>query len=951
MRINAKRRAVVGSNDTPNGRTIMDAIIKRSLAYTASTLTLVLAAPIAAASVEGAHGIQETHDEGEAAAAIENIVVTGTRIQQAGFTTPTPVTVLDSEQLTRASPSTLADSLRQMPALSNMSGPQRNSGTTMGGQSFLNMRSLGATRTLTLLDGRRVVATNLAGSVDLNVLPAGILQRVEVVTGGASAAYGSDAVAGVVNFILDKDFSGLKSEVILGISDRGDNEEVRVMLSGGRSFADGRGHVLLSGEFFNNEGIPTGAREWASQGYGFIQNPAGTPSLILERDVRTVGTFGGLIVGGVGGTAENNAFFRGIQFLPGGVPAPYDFGRLTTATQQVGGDGVQTELIQEINRPLTRGSLFSRVSFDVSNDVALYAEGLYGASSSTVDNTWNRHQTANPITISRDNAYLPSSIRDEMLARDVTDLTMLRFSPERGTVHTQVDSETYRGVVGVDAVIRGMTVDAYYQYGRTVQDNATRNSEIVPRFMQAIDAVVDPASGNVVCRSTLANPADGCQPFNVFGVGSPSEAALDYTRGTSWSHAVIEQQVAAINLAGELFEGWAGPINFAVGGEYRTENATVTTDPLSPTGAFLFGNPSPWSGSYNVKEAYAEVVMPLLRDAPLVREFDLNAAARITDYSTSGAVETWKIGLSYQPIDDLRFRATRSRDIRAPNLSELFQAGRQNISSVNDPANDGARVIGIPTVNTGNPDLTPEIADTLTFGVVYSPVWIPGFNLSIDYYDIEIEDAIGGIAAQTAVNQCHEGVAAACAVVVRDADNTIVRFNAFPINLASANVNGVDIEASYRFDVGPGALNLRGLATYIGKQEQTTPGAAPIDRAGEVGLSNFPHWQGVAQANYDAGRVGGYLQMRYVGGGDYDVTRGPSEIELQRIPSQAYFDGQVSYRPRLNEAQVELFLNVRNILDRQPPIAPSAGNVPVPVNVTLHDGFGRLFRVGARFNF
>ena len=926
----------------------------KRLASTASLLAIVVAAPAfgqAAASDSETSAPQRAGDAETNEAGAADIVVTGSRIASAGFTAPTPVTVLGSEQLVKASPSTLADSLRQLPALSNMSGPQRNSGTTMGGQSFLNLRSLGATRTLTLLDGRRVVATNLTGSVDLNILPAGIVQRIEVVTGGASAAYGSDAVAGVVNLILDKQFKGIKGEVNAGIAQEGDNKELRATLSGGTSFADGRGHILLSGEYFKNDGIKTGAREWARQGVNFINNPAGTPTLILARNVLTVGTYGGMITTGAGGTAANNAFFRGIQFLPGGATAPYNFGASTTATLQVGGDGVPTELIQEINRPLERGSLFGRASYEVVDSVNIYAEGLYGKSTSTVDNSWNRHQTANPITIRRDNAYLPTTIRDQMVARGVTSLTMLRFAPERGMAKTKVDSETYRAVIGFDAKLGALTLDGYYQYGRTVQDNATLNTENVTRFTQAVDAVVNTANGQIVCRSTLTNPTDGCVPFNVFGVGAPSEAALDYTRGISSSHSVIEQEIFAASLSGPLVQGWAGPISFAVGGEYRLERANVTTDAISPTGAFLFGNPSPWSGRYNVKEAFAELVVPLLRDVPLVSELDLNAAGRITDYSTSGSVKTWKVGLSYKPFDDLRLRGTRSRDIRAPNLSELFQAGRQNISSVDDPANGNARVIGIPTFNTGNPGLKPEVADTLTFGAIYSPSWLPGFNVSVDYYDIKIKDAIGTIAAQTAVDQCFAGVAAACAVVVRNSANAIVRFNAFPINLASAKTNGVDVEASYRTAVGQGTLNLRALASYIGKQEQTTPGAAPIDRAGEVGLSNFPRWQGVAQVNYDTERYGGFLQMRYVGGGRYDVTRGPAVIDLQHIAAQAYLDGQISFKPDVGDGQAELFLNVRNILNNDPPFAPAAGNVPVAVNVTLHDTFGRLFRVGARFKF
>ncbi len=941
--------------------------LQRSAAGSSSAFALALAllsSPAHAASADAQAG------ETSPAAAAEDsatqgadITVTGSRIARAGFTAPTPVTVMDADSLTKAAPSTLAEALRELPSLTNSSGPQRNSGTTQGGQSFLNLRSLGASRTLTLLDTRRVVPTNLTGSVDVNIMPAGIVQRVEVVTGGASAAYGSDAVGGVVNFIIDKKFTGLKGEIDKGISQYDDNAETRATLSGGMDFAGGRGHILASGEYFKNNGVPGGARDWARQGVALINNPAAPPTFLVKSNVLTVGTYGGLITTGTGGTAANNALFKGIQFLPGGVAAPYNFGTLTTSTQQVGGDGVPTEYVQEINRPLERGSAYGRLSYELTDSITFSADVLYGRSVSDVVNSFNRRQTANPLTIKSDNAFLPASIKSQMTAAGVTGLTFLRFSREGGMVYTHVDSATLRSSIGLDGKIGALTWNAYYQYGRTTQNNEVRNDEITPNMNAAVDAVVVTAGnvgtsglpvGSIACRSTLTAPTNGCVPFNVFGEGSPSAAALAYTRGTSRSDAVVRQDVVAASIAGPLFEGWAGAISFATGAEYRKESVALTTDALSPTGAFLFGNPTPWTGGNNVKEGFLEFVVPLLKDSVLARELELNAAGRVTDYSTSGTVKTWKVGLSWKPFEDLRLRGTRSRDIRAPNLSELFQAGRQSTTSFTDPFNNNAQVSGVPQVNTGNSALTPEFADTLTIGAVYSPSWAPGLNLSVDFYDIKIKDAIGTITSQTAINQCFAGVSLACSLFTRNASNVITRFTSAPINLASAATQGVDIELAYRVPARQlfgleGAMTFRALAAYVGKQETQTPGAAPLDRAGEVGVNPFPHWRGTTQLNYDGERFGWFLQGRYIGSGTFDVTRGPSVVDLQHISSQFYLDGQISGRANAGGKEFELFLNVRNLFNNQPPFTPQDGNIPVPVNTSLYDVIGRTFRVGLKF--
>ncbi|MBO9580821.1 MAG: TonB-dependent receptor [Sphingobium sp.] len=903
-------------------------------------------------TVAHAQGTEPTAATPAAEPSSADIIVTGSRIPRAGFTAPTPVTVVSSDQLTKAAPSTLAESLRELPSLTATAGPNRNSGSSRVGQSFLNLRSLGPNRTLTLLDGRRVVSTSLTGSVDANILPSAVVQRVDIVTGGASAAYGSDAVAGVVNLVLDRKYTGLKGEVDYGIAQAGDNREIRATMSAGIKFAGDAGHLLISGEYFKNDGVAPGARPWARQGWGFINNPTGNPTLILQPNVLTVGTYGGLITTGNGGTAANNALFKGIQFLPGGIAAPYNFGAFTTSTQQVGGDGVPTELIQEINRPLERGSLFAHASFDVSDNLTLFADVLYGKSQSTVNNTYNRRQTANPITIQRDNAFLSPTIKTQMQNAGVTSLTMLRFSRERGFIVTKGTNETIQGTIGAEGKLGALRWNAYYLHGATLQNNSVLNDEITAKFNEATDAVFN-GSGQIVCRSTLTSPTNGCVPFNVFGEGSPSDAALDYTRGVSWSDATILADSTGVNLSGPLVNGWAGSINFAIGGEYRSESINLTTDPLSPTGGFLLGNPTPWTGKYNVKEGYAEIDVPLAKELPLIRELGFNGAVRLTDYSTSGRVTTWKAGLSWKPIDDLRFRGTRSRDIRAPNLSELYSAGRQSTVTFFDSVNNNVRVNGIPQINSGNANLKPEIADTLTLGAIYSPSWIPGLNLSVDFYDIKIRDAIDTIAAQTAVDQCKGGVASACALFFRDANNAATKFFALPINLASAKTRGVDFEVGYSLPRGAlglqGVTTIRAIANYLAKQETTTPGGSPVDRAGEVGINPNPRWRGLAQFNYQGEAVGTFLQVRYVGGGAYDVTRGPSVIDLQHVSAQAYVDGQVSYKAAFGASEMEILVNVRNLLNNAPPIAPENANVPVAFNASLHDVIGRTFRVGVKF--
>lgn len=890
----------------------------------------------------------------EASASITDIVVTGSRIARTGMTAPTPVTIFSEKELVQAAPSTVSEALRTLPALTNTSGPQRNPGTISGGQSFLDLRSLGPSRTLTLVNGQRFATSPLTGSVDVNLIPAALIQRVEIVTGGASAAYGSDAVTGVVNFILDTRYSGVKADGYYGFSQVGDNREVKLQVAAGSDFAEGRGHIVIAGEYFDNAGARPEKRDWSTRGNNFIVGPSG--GLIVASNVRTLGTYGGLIQNGNGGSAAANASFAGIQFLPGGTPAPYSFGSYRNGELQIGGDGINTELIQDITRPLTRKNAYGRVEFEVLPDTKVYAEALYGQGKSDYVNSYNRNRFGNQLTIRTDNAYLPQSLRTQAAAAGVTSFTVLRYSQEGGFVHTVNDAATQRYNVGANGKLGGWKWDVYYQHAFAKQSTDILNDQNATRYSLAVDAVVNPANGQIVCRSTLTNPTNGCVPLNIFGEGSPSPAALAYAIGASQAVSRLTQDVTAANISGNLLDGWAGPISLAAGAEWRRERASVTSDPLSIAGQYLFGNPQPWSGGYSAKEAYAEIVVPLLRDVPMAEDLELNVAGRLTGYSTSGKIWSWKAGLSYTPFAGLRLRATRSRDIRAPNSSELFNKGRTLTTTVADPFQGGGITGGVPLINKGNADLKPETTRTLTIGAVIQPVQVRGLSFSVDYYDIKVASAIQTITPQQLVDQCFAGNPLACAQTTRNSAGALTQIFGVPINLALLRATGIDAEATYRFDLGDIAgpdsrLSLRTLVSYLGHLQNTVPGSAVIDRAGEVGLSPTPHWSGNAQVTLASDALSVFLQGRLIGGGKYDITKTAAQVDLQHIKPQFYLDGQISLPFPPSHGKVELYVDVRNILNHEPPVAPGNNNIAIPTNAALYDLVGRNFRFGVRAKF
>jgi len=906
------------------------------------------------------------------------IVVTGSRLgTQGGFQAPTPVTVVSTEQLQQAAPSSIGDALNQLPIFRNSAQPQSTGVTVAGtvGQSFLNLRSLGAQRTLILLDGRRLVPSTAAGATDISILPEQVVRRVDIVTGGASAAYGSDAVAGVVNFIIDTDFTGVRASLQAGVAEEGYGASQRVNLAGGVDLGD-RGHFLLSGSFYNNEGVERfGDFSWYDS-CARITNPAGSPQQIVACNVHSAAfTRGGIIPSGP---------LAGTEFGPGGVPQAFTYGSQRTQLSMVGGSGEDHGSSFPPIPAVRRYTAYGHLRYDLTDDIMISADALAAEATAHYVSTAPWQGQTSGYTIQVDNAFLPASVRQRMVAAGVRTVPLWRYNYDFGLLDANSRNRTLRGSIGLEATLGDWTADAYYSHGRNKYRVTTGNNPYVSRLYQAADAVIGP-NGQPICRSTLTAPSDGCVPLNLFGEGSPSDQALSYVLGTSVSDQLVTQDVAEINMAGSPFSLWAGPVAIAFGGGYRRESSDQPVDPISPQtrrapvpgepgyylgfppalngqlGGWERTNPQPLKGSFSLKEVFGEIGIPLARDLPFAYSADLNGAIRYTDYSLSGGVTTWKVGLTYEPIPDIRFRVTRSRDIRAANISELFTGalvGQGNLIDPTFPVGDPNRTPLTYVRSYGNPELVPERADTLTFGVVLQPRFFPGFSLSVDYYDIAIDQAIGTLGGQVTIDQCVAGATSLCSLLTRDPSGVLVSVDTPFLNISRRTTSGIDIEASYRTDVGPGALALRGLATYVETLKTFNPGANPIELAGQTGGGGgVPHWVANFDLNYEVGGFAIFAQERYIGPGALDKTLLAATLapDSNRVESRFYTDLTLSQEIETSGQTVEVFFTVNNLFDEAPPLAPSFffvfGASNGGTNPSLFDLIGRQYTVGVRGRF
>ena len=964
----------------------MNSTRKTHALATSSAAALAFAAAFAA---QTAHA-QQAPAAGAVPASevVEEVIVTGSRVVRDGYKAPTPTSVITQQDIQATAFPNVASVLNQMPQVWGSATPSSqgvNVSAGTAGQNILNLRNLGPMRTLVLLDGERVTPTSMPGqrnfpgtnTTDINVLPSQLIQRVDTVTGGASAAYGSDAVGGVVNFVLNKTYTGFKMNVGAGVSGQNDDGEYNGDLTYGASLFGGKGHLLVSVGGEHSDGIPyldnsvrsryRGTRQMPNPAFISASATPNVPALLTYNNVNLSSAApGGLITSGP---------LKGTQFGPGGVLQQFVYGaragsQFNPVALMVGGTTNDLNSNLALAQKQDRANFFSRVSYDLSDSVSGYGQFLFGSSKTGGNAT--TFLTA-PLFMSVNNPFLPAAAAAQLTAAGQTSFTMGVFTPGIGDFYQSNERRMGQMTFGLNGKLPGAwTWNAYYKYGQTDNTAEFKNNILVSKFNEAIQVINGP-NGTPVCSSYLTNPS--CVPLNIFGQGVASKAAVAYISGTSQIETRLVQQVGEATINGDPFNTWAGPVSVAGGVGWRRESiATPFVDKNSTSVAWFAGNYAAASGAYDVKEAFAETVVPLAKDNVLAKSLDLNAAVRLTDYSTSGTVTTWKVGATWLLVDDFTIRANRSHDIRAPNLGELYASGATNLQpNITDPRFNNAAVNPFPSTTSGNPKLEPEVANQWGVGAVYRPSWLSGFSASVDYYSITIDGGINTLDAQTQISNCLTGaVPAYCQFVTMGPTivggvprNSVVGFNATPLNLQTFHQEGYDIEASYQKNLADwvsgwdATLSLRSMANYTSTSTIDAGQGITHEGAGEntgASLTSIPHWRVNTAVTYTQGPFTLSGNWRYMSAGVINNsvfdggTSVPLSVDFNEVPAINYIDLGLSYGFQSGGHDWQVYGRVTNLFDQAPPNAAN-GSAYSQQFAQNYDTIGRYFRVGMRLEY
>jgi outer membrane receptor protein involved in Fe transport len=1006
----------------------------------------------AAVAQDTGQSVAQGQQKAENPEALTEVVVTGSRVARTTFTTPNPVTVLDSNDIQNLGIVNVGEVLGELPQNSNFFAANNvGLGNFNVGAQLANLRGLNpffGTRTLTLIDTERVVPQATGGGVDVTLIPSMLVARTEVVTGGASAVYGSDAVAGVVNIILDKKLNGLKFQADYGQTSHHDGGGPHASIAYGHDLGD-RTHFIIGGEYQNTEdiGICSQVRDWCKSQYAMFTNTlyAGAPA---SGPIPAIPPNGQphYIIGPNGSLA--NQSLTGV-LTPCDVPAPvciplgpqYIFNSAgTSATpfnpgsyadgagvfgyaQGAGTTGVGAYDGTTLAPSVKRYNGLANVDFRITDNLDSFLQVMY-ARSEAVNPVANG--AIGPIAlevargvfvplssaIAANNAYLPAQFQPgganalgpggALLGYNMNDIYPAR-------------NETNNDMVRVTGGLRGQisgswSWDAYFEWGQNNNDQSLAHN-VVGTFLQfALDAVKDPATGNIACAATLPGPAfnsaaAGCVPLNLFGSNNANPAALAYAFRTLYEFSTLKQEVISGNIGGDLFSGFgAGPIKASFGAEARRDTADVTHDLQNQPwyDEYFLSYGLDYAGKIAVVEGYGEVTVPVLKDLAFAKYLEFDGAIRETNNKntdqTAGSatdgetvthnITSWKLSSIWDVTDWFRLRGTRSRDVRAAGFRELYESYAVTaggpFGTIMNPANGQSYVI--TALTGGNINLEPEKADTTTFGAVFAPKSGPldHFQFSADWYRIIINDPITGppfgLGVQNIVNLCYQGQQAFCDRITFGTPGdfgSITTVNNTAVNLGSFLVKGVDFEADYRLPLGDlsssmrGELSFRLLTSWLYNMTVNAGlGAPPVDWAGQTGPTNAfggfntsPHWQGNFFTTYAAGPLTATLQVRYIGSGTFTAlsdfggtpvapgepgyaTTNPNSFNTNSVASATYLNLSGSYD---FGPHVQVFAAINNLLNKDPPIAP--GGNGYPTNPVYFDTYGMTWRVGIRAKF
>ena len=925
---------------------------------------------------------QTENQQGEQQASLEEVVVTGSRVKRKDLTSSSPVSSFGSEEIQFSGSSDIEDVLADLPqVLPSTGGNTVNNG--YDGGATINLRGLGETRSLTLVNSRRYVSGNISGAVDINSIPSGLVERVELVTGGASAVYGSDAMSGVVNFILKDDFEGLETSAQYGVTGEGDGESWRYDLLVGSNLDGGRGNATFYVSYDHRGQISQGDRDWENQ----VNSITATGLVESGSGVIPAGRIGSTVFTQDGDVRAFNG----------------------TASSQ-GGDRFNYKPLQDLQSPLDRVNLATTMHYNLTDSVRFFAEGGFV-------NVRNKLSLApQPMLLSEksdDPATIINYINHPFLApgaetffannfdlgtgSDVTagdgiatvSRTIFYRPLEVGPRIRESDTNTYRVLLGLSGEINdNHNFEVFYSGARSKLVQTLRNGIDENRMRQGLNATVD-GSGNVVC----VDQSDGCVPVNIFGANNLGTAAADWIRLDLNNITTYQVQNIGAIFTGSLGDTDAGNIGYAFGLEWRDEKASLEPDNALAADDAGYRPLSAVDGGFDVSEIFAEVDVPLIEGRSGVDYFGINAAARYSDYSTAvGGVPTYKFGIEYAPVSSAKIRAQYQRAVRAPNINELFNAGTVGLANLTDYCEGATGAVAtlcqaqgvadpatftrdsneIRFLNSGNINLQEETADTYTIGIVLEPT--PNLDVVLDYYSIEITDFVGPIGdAGSIMSGCAASLdpnSEFCTRIERTGSGQVGQINVNLANNPYVKTSGVDLAVNYVVDADSLAIfddsaslkfslvtnyTLESSIFVTSSTEEVdcvgvVGGGCPVGKPTSANNAGTPEYKVNLTTSYLNGPFTARLDTRHIPAvEDFRVVlnnQGP--FEPNGFGSRTYFDFGFSYD---FEKGYKLYGGINNLLDRDPPESGTqVTRFFTNTDTGTYDVNGRSFYIGVRYS-